>query len=93
MIETFLCPNCGAENVMSYRFCVTCGTKLAAGEQQSEKTCSKCGSQNPTDYRFCGSCGVRLNASCPNCGADVPADSRYCPNCAYLCGEGRYEEV
>ena len=93
MIETFLCPNCGEENLMSYRFCVTCGTKLAAGGQQSEKTCSKCGSQNPVDYRFCGSCGAGLNASCPNCGADVPADSRYCPNCAYLCGEGRYEEV
>jgi len=93
MVETFLCPKCGGENVMGYRFCVTCGEQLAAGTQQSEKTCSKCSTQNPTNYRFCGSCGVRLNSCCPNCGAIVPADSRYCPNCAYLCGEGRYEDV
>jgi predicted RNA-binding Zn-ribbon protein involved in translation (DUF1610 family) len=93
MVETFLCPKCGEENVMGYRFCVTCGVQLAAGEQQSEETCSKCSTQNPTNYRFCGSCGIRLNISCPNCGAIVPADSRYCHNCAYLCGEGRYEAV
>ncbi|MBM3141593.1 MAG: zinc-ribbon domain-containing protein [Chloroflexi bacterium] len=93
MTETFLCPNCGEENLMSHRFCAACGTRLAAGMQQSEKTCSKCGAQNPTSYRFCGSCGVKLDNCCPNCGANVPADSRYCPNCAYLCGDGRYEAV
>jgi RNA polymerase subunit RPABC4/transcription elongation factor Spt4 len=91
MIETFLCPNCGEENLMSYRFCGACGMKLATGMQQSEKTCSKCGTQNPADYKFCGTCGVKLDSSCPNCGAVVPADSRYCPNCAYLCGDGRHE--
>lgn len=91
MVKNFLCPDCGGENVMGYRFCVACGTQLAAGVQQTEKTCSKCGIQNPINYRFCGGCGAKLNNSCPNCGADVPADSRYCPNCAYLCGEGRYE--
>jgi RNA polymerase subunit RPABC4/transcription elongation factor Spt4 len=91
MIETFLCPNCGEENLMDYRFCGACGARLAAGVQQPEKTCSKCDTQNPPDYKFCGTCGVRLDTFCPNCGAVVPADSRYCPNCAYLCGEGRYE--
>ena len=78
---------------MSYRFCVACGTRLAAGMQQSEKTCAKCGAQNLQSYKFCGSCGVKLDNCCPNCGANVPADSRYCPNCAYLCGDGRYEAV
>jgi len=91
MVETFLCPNCGEENLMSYQFCGACGTKLAAGIQQSEKMCSKCGSQNLPSYNFCGNCGVKLDTSCPNCRADVPADSRYCPNCAYLCGDGRHE--
>jgi predicted amidophosphoribosyltransferase len=76
---------------MGYRFCMTCGERLAATVEPSDKTCPKCGSQSPPDYRFCGSCGAKLNASCPNCGADVPPDSRYCPNCAFLCGEGRYE--
>ena len=75
---------------MGYRFCMTCGRQLAAGEQQPETTCSKCSSKNPPDYKFCGSCGAKLDNRCPNCGADVPADSRYCPNCAFLCGEGRY---
>jgi predicted RNA-binding Zn-ribbon protein involved in translation (DUF1610 family) len=91
VVETFLCPKCGEENIMGYRFCMVCGAQLAAaGAQQSDKTCPKCSSQNPTDYKYCGSCGLKLDTSCPNCGADVPADSRYCPNCAYLCGEGRY---
>ncbi len=91
MVETFLCPKCGGENIIGYRFCMTCGEKLAATPEQSDKTCPRCSSQSPPDYRFCGSCGAKLNASCPNCGADVPPDSRYCPNCAFLCGEGRYE--
>jgi predicted RNA-binding Zn-ribbon protein involved in translation (DUF1610 family) len=90
LIETFLCPKCGEENVMGYRFCMVCGARLAAGVEQSEKTCPKCGLQNPSDYKYCGSCGLKLKASCPNCGVDVPTDSRYCPNCAFLCGEGRY---
>jgi len=90
MVETFLCPRCGEENIMGYRFCMNCGRHLAAGGQQPVKTCPKCGSQNPPDYKYCGSCGSKLDTSCPNCGTDVPADSRYCPNCAFLCGEGRY---
>ncbi len=91
MVETFLCPNCGEENLMSYQFCGACGTKLAGRMQLSEKICSKCGSQNVPDYKFCGHCGAKLDTVCPNCGANVPADSRYCPTCAYLCAEGRYE--
>ena len=90
MIETFLCPKCGEENIMGYRFCMVCGARLASSVQPTDKTCPKCSSQSPPDYRFCGKCGAKLNASCPNCGAEVPRDSRYCPNCAFLCGEGRY---
>ncbi len=90
MVETFLCPKCGAENILGYRFCMVCGARLASSVQPSDKTCPKCSSQSPPDYRFCGKCGAKLNASCPNCGAEVPRDSRYCPNCAFLCGEGRY---
>ncbi len=90
MVETFLCPKCGAENIMGYRFCMVCGARLASSVQPSDKTCPKCSSQSPPDYRFCGKCGAKLNPTCPNCGAEVPADSRYCPNCAFLCGEGRY---
>ena len=90
MVETFLCPKCGEENIVGYRFCMVCGARLASSVQPSDKTCPKCSSQSPPDYRFCGKCGAKLNASCPNCGAEVPRDSRYCPNCAFLCGEGRY---
>ncbi len=91
MVETFLCPNCGEENLMSYQFCGACGTKLAIRMQKSEKVCPKCGAQNAIDYKFCGACGMKLDTFCPNCGAAVSPDSRYCPNCAYLCGDGRHE--
>ena len=90
MVETFLCPKCGQENIMGYRFCMVCGARLLAAVQPRDKACPKCASESPPEYKFCGSCGAKLNLTCPNCGADVPVDSRYCPNCAFLCGEGRY---
>lgn len=93
MAETFLCPNCGAENLMHHRFCSNCGTRLAAGSRTALKKCPQCGMDSPPEFKFCTECGAVLNLHCPNCGAVVPSDSRYCPRCAYLCGEGRYGEV
>lgn len=92
MKETFLCSECGSENVMNYKFCGACGARLAAETPQSSIACSECGAQNPAGYKFCGQCGAKLGIYCPNCGAAVLPDSRYCPSCAYLCGEGRYTD-
>lgn len=90
MTETFLCPECETENLMDYRFCIACGTRLAAGGEPLPKICFKCHLENPPRYKFCGKCGAKLGIACPNCGDAVPPESRYCPNCAYLCGEGKY---
>ncbi len=93
MVETFLCPNCGAENLMHHQFCGNCGARLAARVQSVVKRCPRCGMESPPDFKFCTDCGAVLDLCCPNCGAVVPSDSRYCPKCAYLCGEGRYGDV
>ena len=54
------CATCGTENDAGRKFCLECGTSLAAG-------CPACGSQNPPAARFCGECGARL------AGAVAPA--------------------
>ena len=48
-----ICASCGAENNVGRKFCLECGTPLAAA-------CPACGSPNPPAARFCGECGARL---------------------------------
>ncbi len=48
-----LCPNCGAENESSRKFCGECGGSLAL-------SCPACGSPNPSGVKFCGECGAPL---------------------------------
>jgi class 3 adenylate cyclase/tetratricopeptide (TPR) repeat protein len=53
-----ICSNCATENKPGRRFCVACGTPLAAA-------CPTCGaSYDPGDV-FCGSCGTPLAAGAP----------------------------
>ncbi|HEX7398915.1 MAG TPA: adenylate/guanylate cyclase domain-containing protein, partial [Candidatus Limnocylindrales bacterium] len=47
------CATCGTENDAGRKFCLECGTSLAAG-------CPACGAPNPPAARFCGECGARL---------------------------------
>jgi class 3 adenylate cyclase/tetratricopeptide (TPR) repeat protein len=49
------CPNCGAENAASQKFCGECGTPLAS-------VCSACGATNQPGQKFCGECGNPLAA-------------------------------
>ncbi len=51
-----ICASCGAENDAGRKFCLECGTSLAA-------TCPACGTPNPPTARFCGECGARLAGS------------------------------
>src|SRR5487761_2752259 len=46
----------GAENDAGRKFCLDCGTSLAA-------TCPACGTPNPPTARLCGECGARLAGS------------------------------
>ena len=48
-----ICGRCGTANVAGRRFCLECGSPLAAG-------CSTCGAANEPAAKFCGTCGTRL---------------------------------
>lgn len=49
------CPTCGDPVAPDLRFCVGCGTALAA-------RCPACAAAVQPDMRFCGQCGTRLTA-------------------------------
>jgi hypothetical protein len=44
------CPNCGAENAATRRFCAQCGAALPS-------PCPACGFENEPTAKFCGGCG------------------------------------
>jgi class 3 adenylate cyclase/tetratricopeptide (TPR) repeat protein len=50
-----ICASCGAQNDAGRKFCLECGTRLAA-------TCPSCASPNPPAAKFCGECGSSLAA-------------------------------
>ncbi|HEU5224710.1 MAG TPA: adenylate/guanylate cyclase domain-containing protein, partial [Actinomycetota bacterium] len=47
------CIVCGAENPGDARFCVDCGSSMAA-------LCDRCGAELPTGVRFCPACGASV---------------------------------
>ena len=59
-----ICPNCAASNTDGRKFCLECGTRLAAG-------CPACGAQNDASAKFCGECGVALSGA--DAGSPTPA--------------------
>jgi class 3 adenylate cyclase/tetratricopeptide (TPR) repeat protein len=50
------CTSCGARNDPGRKFCLECGSPLAA-------RCPACGAGNPAAAKFCGECGGRLDAA------------------------------
>jgi class 3 adenylate cyclase/tetratricopeptide (TPR) repeat protein len=59
-----VCSNCGTQNRPGRRFCVECGTGLAA-------TCPACAAPVEPDEKFCGTCGTRLAGAPPSVGPVV----------------------
>ncbi|MEY2567023.1 MAG: hypothetical protein QOE35_1552 [Actinomycetota bacterium] len=53
------CPACGRENRPGARFCLGCGTALAA-------RCAACGADLPPDARFCDGCGASVAPESPD---------------------------
>jgi class 3 adenylate cyclase/tetratricopeptide (TPR) repeat protein/ribosomal protein L40E len=51
------CPNCGGDNPERAKFCLECGTSLAA------PGCPNCGAENPPHAKFCLECGTGLVAA------------------------------
>ena len=49
------CAACGTQNEAGRKFCIECGSPLAAG-------CPTCGGPNPPEAKFCGDCGSVLAA-------------------------------
>jgi class 3 adenylate cyclase/predicted ATPase len=48
-----ICSNCGTENVTGAKFCLECGSSLAAA-------CPRCGTANVPGAKFCVECGTNL---------------------------------
>jgi len=53
-----ICSACGTANDVGRKFCIECGTALAA-------LCPSCGGVNPPAAKFCGECGSGLADSTP----------------------------
>jgi class 3 adenylate cyclase/tetratricopeptide (TPR) repeat protein len=64
-----ICPSCGTENRAGRKFCVNCGSALAA-------TCPNCGAAVESGERFCGECGLALPGAQP---ASAPRPSSAAP--------------
>ena len=68
------CGECGTENPAGARFCMSCGSPLAAA-------CPGCGATNPPGARFCTQCGTALGATPapaapPATPAELPEERR-----------------
>jgi uncharacterized membrane protein YvbJ len=50
------CTACGNENPERAKFCLECGTPLAA-------RCANCGTELPAGAKFCLECGAELQGS------------------------------
>ncbi len=64
-----ICSNCATENRADAKFCMECGTALAAG-------CPSCGTINPPGAKFCSECATRLDGGRPAAAAPAGAQSR-----------------
>jgi class 3 adenylate cyclase/predicted ATPase len=60
------CPSCGTGNPAEAKFCMSCGSALAAG-------CPSCGAENPPGAKFCMQCGTALAGGAPPAQAPSPA--------------------
>jgi class 3 adenylate cyclase/tetratricopeptide (TPR) repeat protein len=73
-----ICSNCGTDNPVGAKFCMSCGASLAA-------RCPSCGTENPPGAKFCIECGTGLGdaaaAAAPG-GLDVPAATAARPDLA-----------
>ena len=76
------CPNCGTDNDMNARRCISCGVHLNGGAAGA--TCPQCHAPLTPGSSFCSSCGTRVAASdnvCSRCGATFAPGAKFCQSC------------
>jgi len=80
--QVVVCPNCGAKNPATTKFCGNCGTSLAP---VAKIVCPNCKAENPANLKFCGNCGkpltIATEIACPKCNTKNPAGTKFCGNC------------
>ncbi|MBD0369365.1 MAG: SPFH domain-containing protein [Pyrinomonadaceae bacterium] len=74
------CPQCGAANNASSKFCNDCGAKMEVAP--ATVPCVKCQAPLPQGAKFCNQCGAKQEKpKCPNCQHEVAADAKFCNEC------------
>jgi len=80
--QVVVCPNCGAKNPTTLKFCGNCGSSLAP---TPKVVCPNCKTENPANMKFCGNCGQPLTApteiTCSKCGTKNSPGTKFCGNC------------
>jgi len=66
------CAGCAAQTPAAGRFCIECGTPLAAA-------CASCGTPYTPGQRFCGSCGSPLGTGATSPAAPLPRPTPAAP--------------
>ena len=78
---TAKCQKCGADLPATAKFCLQCGEKVAAAEDDTV-VCPQCGN-TVNKGKFCPECGHKFVTACPKCGAAVSPGAKFC----FECGE------
>lgn len=74
------CPQCGTDNDINAKRCVSCGAYLAGGTSN----CPYCNAPLTPGSTFCGNCGKPVAVQsdvCSRCGAPIPPSAKFCPKC------------
>ncbi len=78
------CPNCGAGNRDTARFCMQCSASLTTPLPAQEQVCANCGTRNPTAASYCLHCATPLHASTPAAGLTGLLPQNYLLSGRYL---------
>lgn len=73
------CPKCGAELPENAKFCLNCGERVPAADDDTV-ICPECGKRVPK-AKFCPECGHKFGNTCPNCGAALADGAKFCMEC------------
>ncbi len=76
--QTTPCPDCGAQNLPSAKFCADCGGKM----EVVKVPCVKCGAELREGAKFCSECGSKQDKiKCTGCEAELAPGTKFCAEC------------